>query len=300
LNAIPNIRGIVCPMVTPFDESDQIDHAATRQVVEFLLARGIDCLMVAGTTGEGMLLRVEERKTLLATVVEAVAGQAPVIAHTGCINTADTIELTRHAAAAGATAASVIAPYFYTLDDESLFNHYLAVAKAVPGFPIFVYVFPGNAKNDISPSLLERLIEAAPNIVGCKSSNPDLIRFQGYVRAGGERFLSFNGVDGLMLPALVLGSKAQVSGNSNVCPEIFCELYAAFQAGNVARARATQARINRIRAVLHDGITPAFFKLGLKLRGVPAGRVRPPMQELTPEQKKQVEQELRALEVIRD
>jgi dihydrodipicolinate synthase/N-acetylneuraminate lyase len=285
-------------MVTPFDDGDQIDHDAARQVVAFLLARGIDCLMVGGTTGEGMLLRVEERKALLATVVETVAGQAPVIAHTGCINTADTIELTRHAVKAGATAASVIAPYFYTLDDASLFNHYLAAAKAAPGFPVFVYAFPGNAKNDVSPALLERLIEAAPNIVGCKSSNPDLVRFQGYVRAGGKGFLPLNGVDGLMLPALALGSKAQVSGNSNVCPEAFCELYAAFQAGDVARARAAQARVNCIRAVLHDGITPAFFKLGLKLRGVQAGRVRAPMRELTGEEARAVERGLGALRVI--
>lgn len=298
MNAIPDIRGIVCPMVTPFDESDQIDHAAARRVAGFLLARGVDCLMVAGTTGEGMLLRVEERKALLATVVEAVAGQAPVIAHTGCINTADTIALTRHAAAAGATATSVIVPYFYTLDDDSLFDHYLAVARAVPDFPVFVYVFPGNAKNDVSPALLARLIEAAPNIVGCKSSNSDLVRFQGYVGAGGEGFLPFNGVDGLMLPALALGSKAQVSGNSNVCPEAFGELYAAFQAGDMARARAAQARINRIRAVLRDGITPAFFKLGLKLRGVPAGRVRPPMRELREQEARAVEQGLAELGFI--
>lgn len=298
MNIIPDIQGIVCPMVTPFDESDQIDHSAARRVAAFLLDRGVDCLMVAGTTGEGMLLRVEERKALLVTVVETVAGQTPVIAHTGCINTADTIELTRHAAAAGATAASVIVPYFHTLDDDSLFNHYLAVARAVPDFPVFVYVFPGNAKNDVSPALLARLIEAAPNIVGCKSSNPDLGRFQGYIGVGGEGFLPFNGVDGLMLPALVLGSKAQVSGNSNVCPEAFGELYAAFQAGDMARAREAQARINRVRAVLRDGITPAFFKLGLKLRGVPAGRVRPPMRELRDPEARAVEQGLAELGFI--
>jgi len=300
LNAIPDIQGVVCPMVTPFDESDQIDHVAARQVVEFLLDRGIDCLMVGGTTGEGMLLRVEERKALLATVVETVAGQAPVIAHTGCINTADTIELTRHAAAAGATAASVIVPYFYTLDDESLFAHFVAVANAAPDLPVFLYAFPGNAKNDISATLLERLITAAPNIVGIKSSNPNLFRLQEYLQVGGEEFLTFCGVDGLMLPALALGARAQVSGNSNVCPEVFSTLYDAFVAGNMARARSLQQVINRVRMVLRDGITPAYFKAGLTVRGVPAGYVRPPMQELTLEQKKQVEQELRALEVIRD
>jgi 4-hydroxy-tetrahydrodipicolinate synthase len=254
--------------------------------------------MVAGTTGEGMLLSTAERKALGETVVRCVAGRAPLIVHTGCISTGETIALTRHAASVGATAASVIVPYFFTLDDDALFDHYVSVAGAVPHFPILLYTFPGNAKNDISLHLLARLLDAAPNIIGIKSSNLDLVRFQGYVRAGGERFLPCNGVDGLMLPALALGSQAQVSGNSNVCPEAFCALYEAFQAGDLARARTLQVHVNRIRAVLHDGITPAFFKLGLKLRGIPAGHVRPPMRELTAGEAQAVEEGLRELGII--
>jgi len=285
-------------MVTPFDEENHIDYGSTRQVVDFLLSKRVDCLMVGGTTGEGMLLSVAERKELCEAVVEHVAGRAPVIAHAGCMSTRDTIELTRHAESAGATAASIIVPYFFSFDNASLFDHFVSIANVVPDFPIFLYTFPGNAKNDVSPVLLKRLLSAAPNIIGIKSSNPDLIRLQEYMETGGEGFLTFCGVDGLMLPALALGARAQVSGNSNVFPETFRALYDAFAAGNMERARSLQQFINRIRMVFKDGITPAYFKAGLKLRGIPAGYVRPPMRELTPEELGEVEQELCELELV--
>jgi len=293
-----DVHGIICPIVTPFNEENLIDLESTRRVVDFLLSRQIDCLMVGGTTGEGMLLSVAERKTLCEAVIEHVAGRAPVIAHTGCISTADTLDLTRHAKCAGATAASVVTPYYFTFDDDALFDHFVSIAKMVPDFPIFLYTIPGNARNDVSSALLKRLLNAAPNIVGIKSSNPDLMRLQEYVETGGERFLVLNGVDGLMLPALALGAVGQVSGNSNVFPETFRALYDAFMAGDMKRARSLQQLIDRIRRVFKDGITPAYFKAGLKLRGVSAGRVRPPLQELTPEEAKEVEQGLRALELI--
>jgi 4-hydroxy-tetrahydrodipicolinate synthase len=293
-----SIEGVICPMVTPFDEKGRIDLGGVRRVVDFLLSKGVAALMVSGTTGEGMLLSLAERKVLCEAVIDQVGGRVPVIAHSGCISTADTIDLTRHAASAGAMAASVIVPYFFTFDQDALLAHFVSVANAAPDLPVFLYAFPGNAKNDISAALLERLTTAAPNIIGIKSSNPDLFRLQEYLQVGGKEFLTSCGVDGLMLPALALGARAQVSGNSNVCPETFCALYDAFTAGDMERARSLQQLVNRIRTVLRDGITPAYFKAGLAMRGVPAGYVRPPMQELTSEQKRQVKQELCALEVI--
>lgn len=298
MKAALDIHGIVCPMVTPFDEENHIDYESTCQVMDFLLSKRVDCLMVGGTTGEGMLLSVAERKALCEAVVRHVAGRVPVIAHVGCMSTRDTIELIRHAESAGATAASIIVPYFFSLDDDSLFGHFVSIANVVPDFPIFLYTFPGNAKNDVSPVLLKRLLSAAPNIVGIKSSNPDLVRLQKYVEAGGNGFLTFCGVDGLMFPALAVGAKAQVSGNSNVFPETFGALYEAFAAGDMERARSLQQFINRIRMVFKDGITPAYFKAGLKLRGIPAGYVRPPMRELTPDESREVERGLCALELI--
>jgi dihydrodipicolinate synthase/N-acetylneuraminate lyase len=282
-------------MVTPFDAHSRIDHGGARQLVDFFLAHGVHGLMAGGTTGEGMLLSLEERKALCETVVERVAGRAPVIAHTGCIGTADTVDLTCHAASVGATAAAMIVPYFFTFDDESLFAHYVTIAHAVPDFPLFIYAFPGNARNDVSPGLLRRLRDAAPNIAGIKSTNPDLMRFQEYVAAGGEGFVPINGVDGLTLPALALGAVGQISGNVNAFPEVFRGLYDAFMAGDVERARSHQCTINRIRRMLKDGLHPAYFKAALALNGVPAGRVRPPMRELAEREMVELERAINGL-----
>jgi len=298
VNLTLDLKGVICPLVTPFDEQNQIDYGSSGELVEFLVGHGIHGLMIGGTTSEGMLLSVEERKALTEFMIKQVGGRVPIIVHTGCINTADTIELTLQAAAAGATAVSVILPYYFTLDDESLLLHFVSVAKAVPDSPLFIYTFPGNAKNDLSPVLLKRLRDEAPNVIGVKSSNALLARFQEYLNVGGDGFLAFNGVDGLMLPALAMGASGQVSGNSNVFPEVFRDLYDAFQAGDLKRARSQQALVDRIRLVLKDGLHPAYFKAALALRGVPAGRVRAPMRELSKQELVEMEQGLREIGLI--
>jgi len=275
------LHGVLTPILTPFSAQGAIDHQALRRLVDFLIQRGIHGIMVGGTVGEGMLLSLEERRAALETVVDTAAGRIPVVAHVGCISTADTVALAQHAVACGTDAVSAVAPYFFPLDDESLYAHYCTVAQAIPHEPVFLYTIPDNARNDISPSLLRMLRQANPNIVGIKVSNPNLLRFQEYQEVGGEDFAVFCGTDGLMLPALALGAKGQVAGNSNVFPEPFCKLYQAFQCGNLAEARRQQRQINVIRLALGDGLHPAAFKAVLPLRGLPAAYVRPPMRELT-------------------
>jgi dihydrodipicolinate synthase/N-acetylneuraminate lyase len=282
------LQGVIVPLVTPFDEHNQIDFASLRQVVEFVVSKGVHAVMVGGTTGEGMLLSLDERKALLESVLAQVNSRIPVIAHTGCIDTGSTVELSRHAEKAGADYISTIVPYFFTFSDGQLFDHFRTVAEAVPETPMLLYAFPGNAKNDISPDLLGRLLKAAPNIIGIKSSNDDLIRFQEYVQVGGKGFIACFGVDELMLGGLVFGSQAQVSGNANSFPEPFIQLYQAFQAGNISLAQQLMETINAIVNIHSAGKTTAFFKATLKLRGVPAGRVRPPMRELTSEELEEV------------
>ena len=278
------LHGIIVPLVTPFDDDNQIDHGAVRRVVDFVVGKGVHAVMVGGTTGEGMLLSLDERKHLLETVVEQVNTRVPVIAHTGCIDTASTVELSKHAQQAGATVISAITPYFFTLSDEQLYRHFLTVAEAAPDLPMLLYVFPGNAKNDISPALLGRLRQSAPNIVGIKSSNDDLVRFQEYVEVGGEGFTPCFGVDELMLGGLVFGSKAQISGNSNSFPEPFIRLYDAFRAGDLQLAQQLQRIVNTVVNIHQGGRTTAYFKATLAIRGIQAGRVRPPMCELTAEE----------------
>jgi len=293
-----SLRGVIVPLITPLDDHNQVDHAGVRQVVDFVVSKGVHAVMIGGTTGEGMLLSLVERKALLETVVERVNNAIPVIAHVGCIDTASTVDLSHHARAAGANILSAIVPYFFTFNDEQIFRHFVSVAEAEPDMPVLLYAFPGNAKNDISAQLLGRLLAAAPNIVGIKSSNDDLIRFQEYVDVGGSDFTACFGVDELMLGGLALGSKAQISGNANSFPEPFIQLYEAFQAGNIQRAQQLQQVVNHIVGLHHAGQTTAFFKATLKMRGVSTGRVRPPMRELTAEELEEVTKGVMRMKLI--
>ena len=111
---LTELRGLVCPMITPFAADGALDLWAARQVVDFLIAHGVQVIFPAGSTGEGALLTQAERESLAATVVEQVAGRVPVIVHTGAITTGETVALTRPAQAIGAHAASMIPPYFFT------------------------------------------------------------------------------------------------------------------------------------------------------------------------------------------
>jgi dihydrodipicolinate synthase/N-acetylneuraminate lyase len=287
-----SLQGVIVPLVTPFDDHNRVDHSALRQVVDFVIGKGVHAVMVSGSTGEGPLLSFEERKSVLETVVDQTNKRVPVIAHTGCIDTGSTVALSQHASEVGADVVSAIVPYFFNFNDEQLFQHFVTVAESVPETPMLLYAFPGNAKNDISPALMGRILQAAPNIVGIKSSNDDMNRFQEYVQVGkehrGEGFLGCFGVDELMLGGLVFGSKAQISGNSNSFPEPFVQLYNAYMAGDLQRAQQLQQDVNSVIALHQGGRTTAFFKATLGLRGVPAGRVRPPMCELTTEEMEEV------------
>jgi 4-hydroxy-tetrahydrodipicolinate synthase len=293
-----HIRGVICPIVTPFDAEGRVDFDATGALIDFLIGRGIHCLFVGGSTGEVLFLSMEERKALCEFAVQHVSERVPVIIQTGAATTRATIELTLHARTMGAVAASVLLPYYYRYDEDALLVHYQAVAEAAGDFPLFMYIFPEFTGNDISPTLLRRLCDASPNLVGMKVSNPDLLRFQEYMSVVDSEFIPLFGVDGLMLPALSLGARGQVSGTSNAFPEPFLDLYEAFEAGDMEMARQAQQVINRLRVILKDGRNLAHFKEALALRGVRVGGVRAPMRALTADERLEIARELRSLALI--
>jgi len=286
-------RGVICPILTPFNPAGRVDLDTLRQLVDFLIDHGIRVIMPGGTTGEGMLLDLAERKTVAEAVVQQARGRADVIVHTGCINTVDTLELTVHAQSIGAAGASVITPYFFSYDDDALFEHYTTIANALLDFPIALYCFPGNAKQLISTTLLRRILDRSRNVVAIKLSDPNLIQLQEYIQAGGENFSTLCGVDALTLPALSVGAVGQVSGNSNVFPEVFRDLYEAFAVGDLEKARHQQVLINRIRAVLKDDIV--HFKAAMSYRNLPVGSPRPPLRQLNKKEMEDLQKGIQGL-----
>lgn len=290
------LHGIIVAMLTPYQENGAINLPALREYVDFLLARGVHGLFPTGTNGEGPALSLEERKQVIQTVVEQAAGRVPVIAHTGGITTAESVELTRFARACGAQAAAVVSPYYFPHDEAALEEHFRAIAAAVPDFPLYLYNIPGNAKNDLKPAFVARLRQRAQNIVGIKDSSKDLTRLEEYIATLGPGFTTIVGTDTLILPALVMGAAGVVSAVANVFPEPCVALYGAWQEGDLAQARALQYQINRIRAVLKAGpyITP--YRVALAQRGLPFAAVRPPFRPLSASEQANLEENLTKLQ----
>jgi dihydrodipicolinate synthase/N-acetylneuraminate lyase len=289
-----DVHGLICPMVTPLNHEQDLDLEATRRLVQFLIEHRIDAVFVGGTTGEGPLLSLDERRRLAECVVDVAQARITVIIHTGCQNTRDSQELTRHAASIGAHATAAITPYFFAYSDDEIGGHYLALAEAAPDLALLLYAFPGNAKNDVSPELLFSLRERASNIVGIKYSGNSLERVQEYIQAAGDTGYVYTGNDSLLLSGLLLGTSGAVSGLSAPFPESLRRLYDAFAASRWSEARQAQTLVRHLARTLAYG-RPAHLKAALELRGLRAGPVRAPMMDLSPAEHAALREQLAAL-----
>lgn len=274
------IEGVVPALLTPMAEDGvHVDDGALRHLCDFLIEQGVHGLMPCGTTGEGPLLNIAERKRVAEVVLEAAGGRVPVIVHVGTLTTHETIELARHAYEIGADACSVVMPYYYLLDEETLITHLSRVASSVPDMPIFLYNIPQNTGNSLSLRAVQTIAEIHPNVVGIKDSSGDLSLLIRFMEVRGGAFNVVIGSDILFFPGLIMGARACVSGNANVFPELFVSLFEAFKNADYERCRAFQEKINAIIYILGDGKDLSLFKEVLGQRGVRAGEVRPPLRQ---------------------
>jgi len=268
------IQGVVVA-VTPFAEgSHQINFNVFADYLEFLINKNVNGFFIAGTTGEGLLLSVEERAELFAAAANTVKNRAAILAHVGDVSTDNAVNLAKHAQAVGIEAVSVVLPYFYPLDDQAIYAHFARIAASVPDVAVYAYNIPGNTVNNLSAGLYQRMAEEIPNFAGVKTSSPDLMLLKDYIYAGGAKCSVLVGCDGLDLPGLVCGAQGLVSGNSSAFPEPFVRLYAAVRRGDLDEGRRMQKCIDELRAITRDGRYLAIFKEALALRGLPVGGVR--------------------------
>ncbi len=280
--------GVYIPMCTPFsDDGEQVNEPELRALCRFLIRKGVHGLFPIGTTGECAFLTVEERKRIAEIVVDETNGAIPVIIHSGAITTRETVALTRHAQSIGADGAAMVVPYYYSLDDGEIFDHYDQVLQEVPGFPTLAYNIPGNAKNYLKPSVVEALRVKHSHLVGVKNSISSLTDFQQFVALGNGDFFPFIGNDRLILPALVIGACGSVSSNALIFPELFAQLYEAYWAGQLEKALETQKKITKFVSFSETGRSFAKYKAALRLRGIQCGGMRQPLRPLSDEDETQ-------------
>ncbi|MBI5879755.1 MAG: dihydrodipicolinate synthase family protein [Chloroflexi bacterium] len=272
------LKGICPAIVTPFDSRGDFDPAAMRRIVQHQLAAGVDGFYVGGGTGEGLLLTRAEREALLETVIDEVRGRALVIAHIGAFQTAETLALARHASDIGADAIAALPPgYFYRPDATGLVRYYTAVAEA-SRVPLLVYNIPQRTGIGMTRELLDRLL-AIPNIVGMKDSSGNVYAL-GLFFAGGKQPVIFQGEDTVLLAGLVAGACGGIGATYNIMPELFVELWRAYQANDLQAAARTQARVNTIIDALLVVDLFGGIKQTLAWMGMPCGEPRTPNRPL--------------------
>jgi dihydrodipicolinate synthase/N-acetylneuraminate lyase len=268
------ISGAFAAALTPLTPGGvSLDEAAFAPYVDFLAAGGVDGVLALGTTGEGILLSLEERRRAAELYVEAARAHAlPVAVHCGAQTTADTAALAAHAAEAGAAAVAVIAPPYYALDDRALEAHFEAAAAACAPLPFYVYEFEARAGYAVPIALIERLRETAPNLRGLKVSDRPWERLEPYLLDGLDIFV---GAEMLVARGLERGAAGAVSGLASVYPEVVAAL---------VRERTAErgAEAERLRAELDRFPFHAAAKTVAARRGVPIGPdVRAPLRRLT-------------------
>lgn len=291
------LYGITTAMVTPFTEGGKIDIEKTKDVTEFLIGKGVNCLFPLGTTGEMNKLTVEERKLVAETIVKQVNNRVTVFIQVGAHTQEETIELAQHASEIGADGIGVVTPFFLGTNDAEMEEYYVTVANSVPSdFSIYLYNIPQASANEILPEVAQRIADRASNVVGIKYSYPDFIRLSEYTNINNSKFSVLTGTDRLLLPALVMGCDGTVSGISGVYPEPFVAAYKAYQEGDIDSAQKFQKEAEKYCITLKGGANMSYFKVGLKHRGVEAGVMKKPQLDLDQEEVDSLTSNLKELE----
>jgi dihydrodipicolinate synthase/N-acetylneuraminate lyase len=266
------ISGAFAAALTPLrDGGAALDEAVFDPYVAFLADGGLDGVLALGTTGEGILLTVAERRRAAQLFLEAARGRLAVAVHCGAQTTADTVALAVHAAEAGAAAVAVIGPPFFALDDRALAAHFEVAAAACAPLPFYVYEFAARSGYAVPLPVLERLRERVPNLRGLKVSDKPWERLEPYLLDGLDVFV---GAEALVVQGLERGAAGAVSGLAAVYPEVVAALVR-------ERTPERSEEAVRLRGSLERFPLHAAAKAVVGRRGVPMrGDVRAPLRPL--------------------
>lgn len=289
-------EGSMTALATPFREG-AFDEASFRALVRQQLAGGTNVLIPMGTTGEAVTMSAEERFRAIRVAVEEAAGRVPVVAGAGSNSTSETVENVKRAREAGADGTLIVTPYYNKPTQAGLVEHFRAVAKAHPGFPIIAYNVPGRTGVDLLPETALRLCDV-PEVVAIKEATGNMIRAVDLVEKCGERLTLLSGDDFTVLPFIACGGKGVISVSSNVAPRMMADLVAAARAGELAKARDLQVRMNELHRLLFIESNPIPVKWALHKLGLFGPELRLPLVPMSEPNAKKLEAELRKLGLV--
>ena len=267
--------GSFVAQVTPF-KNGKVDEQRLADLIEWQISSGTHGIVPCGTTGESATLSHEEHTQVVKLTVDTVNKRVPVIAGTGSNSTAEAIRLTREAQEVGADGALMISPYYNRPTQEGIYQHYKAVAEAVPGFPIVFYNIPGRTGSNIEPATMARMAEI-DNIVGVKEATGSIDQVINIRLACGEKLAVLSGEDSLTFSMMALGGKGVISTVANVAPKQMAAVVNAGLAKEWDKAAELQLKLVPLIRALFIETNPIPVKTALALMGKCEPELRLPL-----------------------
>lgn len=266
--------GVATALVTPFADR-RVDDEGLRRLARYQVDHGADALVVCGTTGEAPTLTEEERLQCIATVVDEVGGEVPVIAGTTGNDTDRSVRLSRLAAEVGADAILAVTPYYNRPTAEGLIRHFLSVAEGA-GKPILLYNIPSRTGCMLTNEVYDAL-SPHPLVAGVKEASGSISRAAELIERYGETLPLYSGNDDQVLPTLAVGGRGIVSVASNLLPTEVHQLCALWREGKVSEALTLYQSLLPLMKALFVETNPIPVKAGMAYLGFCSDQMRLPM-----------------------
>ena len=285
---MPDRLPLIVAAATPLARGGAVlDDEAVWPMVAFLVEHGADGVFACGTTGEGILLSIEERMRMAILFRAALRGR--LIVHCGAQNTADTAALAAHAAEIGADAVAVIPPPYFPLDADALATHLLAAAAACAPLPFYIYAFTARSGYPVPLEVIDRVRDGAPNLAGLKVSESPFEKVEPYLGLGLPVYV---GSEPLIPSTVARGAAGAVSGMAAAFPDV---VRAALDTPDTA----AENRLRALRDAMEAQPFIASVKHVLARRGVPINPdMRAPMRQLSADETSRLDAALASIEAL--
>jgi len=273
-------EGVLPAIITPFRRNSamDVDLEGLRSNIEFLIGQGVHGIVPCGSTGESATLSFEEHDRVISETIDVVNGRVPVLAGTGSNNTAEAVALTKNAKELGADGVLVISPYYNKPNRSGLVKHYTILADL--DIPVVMYNVPGRTGQNLLPDMVIELA-SHPNIVGIKEASGDIGQVSRIIEGTlDEDFLIISGDDGITLPMLAIGGAGVISVAANVEPGRMVSMFEYFCDGDLEMALDIHYELSPLFRAMFIDTNPIPVKKAVELRGMAAGPVRLPLDEL--------------------
>lgn len=284
--------GIIPAFYACYDNDGSISPQGVRALTDYFVEKGVKGVYVNGSSGECIYQSVEDKKLILENVMEQSKGRLTVIAHVACNNTADSMELARHAQSLHVDAIAAIPPIYFHLPEHAIADYWNEISAAAPDTDFVIYNIPQLAGVALTMSLFAKMREN-PRVIGVKNSSMPVQDIQMFKQAGGDDYVIFNGPDEQFISGRVIGAQGAIGGTYGAMPELFLKMDEYVKAGNMARACEIQYAVNEIiyKMCSAHGNMYDVIKAILKINeGLELGGVRKPLPSLIPQDHKIVEE----------